>query len=145
MIVTIKDLAKEAGVLYVRFLNVLNGKSGVSLDKIEKVQRAIEKLVYQRNMQAAQLKRGVSNKIAIILPNIIDVKYSSLYENLNADFQQDNFIFELYLTYNQEEKEQEIIKRIKEENYLFVIVDSCLTTAKEYGNVLDKCLFIEKF
>lgn len=37
MIVTIKDLAKEAGVLYVRFLNVLNGKSGVSLDKIEKV------------------------------------------------------------------------------------------------------------
>ncbi|MCT8690198.1 LacI family DNA-binding transcriptional regulator, partial [Glaesserella parasuis] len=133
MIVTIKDLAKEAGVLYVRFLNVLNGKSGVSLDKIEKVQRAIEKLVYQRNMQAAQLKRGVSNKIEIILPNIIDVKYSSLYENLNADFQQDNFIFELYLTYNQEEKEQEIIKRIKEENYLFVIVDSCLTTAKEYG------------
>ncbi|MCT8543603.1 LacI family DNA-binding transcriptional regulator, partial [Glaesserella parasuis] len=125
MIVTIKDLAKEAGVLYVRFLNVLNGKSGVSLDKIEKVQRAIEKLVYQRNMQAAQLKRGVSNKIEIILPNIIDVKYSSLYENLNADFQQDNFIFELYLTYNQEEKEQEIIKRIKEENYLFVIVDSC--------------------
>ncbi|MCT8728542.1 LacI family DNA-binding transcriptional regulator, partial [Glaesserella parasuis] len=107
MIVTIKDLAKEAGVLYVRFLNVLNGKSGVSLDKIEKVQRAIEKLVYQRNMQAAQLKRGVSNKIEIILPNIIDVKYSSLYENLNADFQQDNFIFELYLTYNQEEKEQE--------------------------------------
>ncbi|MCT8622656.1 LacI family DNA-binding transcriptional regulator, partial [Glaesserella parasuis] len=80
MIVTIKDLAKEAGVLYVRFLNVLNGKSGVSLDKIEKVQRAIEKLVYQRNMQAAQLKRGVSNKIEIILPNIIDVKYSSLYE-----------------------------------------------------------------
>ncbi|MDE4006535.1 LacI family DNA-binding transcriptional regulator, partial [Glaesserella parasuis] len=118
MIVTIKDLAKEAGVLYVRFLNVLNGKSGVSLDKIEKVQRAIEKLVYQRNMQAAQLKRGVSNKIAIILPNIIDVKYSSLYENLNANFQQDNFIFELYLTYNQEEKEREIIKRIKEENYL---------------------------
>ncbi|MDO9950775.1 hypothetical protein Q7404_10040 [Glaesserella parasuis] len=97
---------------------MLNGKSGVSLDKIEKVQRAIEKLVYQRNMQAAQLKRGVSNKIAIILPNIIDVKYSSLYENLNANFQQDNFIFELYLTYNQEEKEREIIKRIKEENYL---------------------------
>lgn len=119
MIVTIKDLAKEAGVLYVRFLNVLNGKSGVSLDKIEKVQRAIEKLVYQRNMQAAQLKRGVSNKIAIILPNIIDVKYSSLYENLNANFQQDNFIFELYLTYNQEEKEQEIIKRIKEEKLSF--------------------------
>lgn len=141
MIVTIKDLAKEAGVLYVRFLNVLNGKSGVSLDKIEKVQRAIEKLGYQRNMQAAQLKRGVSNKIAIILPNIIDVKYSSLYENLNADFQQDNFIFELYLTYNQEEKEQEIIKRIKEENYL------SLETLSNYfsSNVLHSfCQFQQK-
>lgn len=145
MIVTIKDLAKEAGGSLGTVSNVLNGKSGVSLDKIEKVQRAIEKLGYQRNMQAAQLKRGVSNKIAIILPNIIDVKYSSLYENLNANFQQDNFIFELYLTYNQEEKEREIIKRIKEENYLFVIADSCLTTAKEYGNLLDKYLFIEKF
>ncbi|MDE4011103.1 hypothetical protein NUQ36_07060 [Glaesserella parasuis] len=120
---------------------MLNGKSGVSLDKIEKVQRAIEKLVYQRNMQAAQLKRGVSNKIAIILPNIIDVKYSSLYENLNADFQQDNFIFELYLTYNQEEKEQEIIKRIKEENYL------SLETLSNYlsSNVLhSSCQFLQK-
>ncbi|WP_077540546.1 extracellular solute-binding protein [Rodentibacter genomosp. 1] len=142
MIVTIKDLAKEAGVSLGTVSNVLNGKNGVSLDKIEKVQRAIDKLGYQRNIQAVNLKRGISNKIAIILPNIIEMKYSYLYENLNLNFQEDNFILELYLSYNKKEKEREIIKRIKEENYLFVISDSCVDNAKEYGNLLEKCLFI---
>lgn len=131
MIITMKDLAEEAKVSLGTVSNVLNGKSGVSLEKIEKVQAAIEKLGYRKNIQAAQLKRGVSNRIAVVLPNIIDIKYGSFYESFNLICQNENLIPDLYLTYNQEEKERQIIKKIKEDNYLFIIIDSCLSDAND--------------
>ncbi|HDL4078900.1 TPA: LacI family DNA-binding transcriptional regulator, partial [Mannheimia haemolytica] len=56
MIITMKDIAKEANVSLGTVSNVLNGKSNVSLAKIEKVQAAVEKLGYRKNIQASTLK-----------------------------------------------------------------------------------------
>ncbi|WP_176669828.1 extracellular solute-binding protein [Mannheimia granulomatis] len=145
MIITMKDIAKEANVSLGTVSNVLNGKSNVSLVKIEKVQAAVEKLGYRKNIQASNLKSGTSNKVAIILPNITEMKYACLYENLDLLCARNNLSLTLYLTHNRESKEKQIIQNIKQENYLCIVMDSCLSDANYCYNELkdtEKCIFV---
>ena len=67
--VTIKDIAKEAGVAQGTVSNVLNGKGNVSSEKIKRVMLAAKKLGYVPNERAALLRRGVSNSLAVVMPD----------------------------------------------------------------------------
>lgn len=143
MIITMKDIAKEANVSLGTVSNVLNGKSNVSLAKIEKVHAAVEKLGYRKNIQASNLKSGVSNKVAIILPNITEMKYACLYENLELICTQNNLSLMLYLTHNREDKERNILKNITQDNFQHIIIDSCLNNAEYcYSELNDEDKFI---
>ena len=73
---TIKDIAREAGVSQGTVSNVLNGKGNVSSDKILLVERAAAKLGYTINQRAKTLRKGSSNLLAVILPNIYDQCYT---------------------------------------------------------------------
>ncbi|TNH22985.1 LacI family DNA-binding transcriptional regulator, partial [Testudinibacter sp. TR-2022] len=143
---TMKDIAKEAEVSLGTVSNVLNEKGNVSLKKIRKVQDAIQKLGYQKNAQAGFLKKGNTNKIAVILPNIRSIKYQSLYEELEYVFYQEGYQLNLYLTCGIPEKEKELINLISSENYFSLIVVSCLDDGKYYETVfkdnVDKIIFV---
>lgn len=65
---TTKDLAVEAGVSLATVDRVLNGRSGVRIDTVERVHQAIEKLGFIRNMVAANLARGKSYRFLFLLP-----------------------------------------------------------------------------
>ncbi|TNH14286.1 LacI family transcriptional regulator, partial [Testudinibacter sp. TR-2022] len=143
---TMKDIAKEAEVSLGTVSNVLNEKGNVSLKKIRKVQDAIQKLGYRKNAQAGFLKKGNTNKIAVILPNIRSIKYQSLYEELEYVFYQEGYRLNLYLTCGIPEKEKELINLISSENYFSLIVVSCLDDGKYYETIfkgnIDKIIFV---
>ena len=67
---TIKDIAKAAGVAQGTVSNVLNGKGNVSSEKIRQVMDAASALGYVPNERAKLLRKGRSNTLAVILPNI---------------------------------------------------------------------------
>lgn len=137
--ITIKDIAKAANVSVGTVSNVLNGRSSVSLAKIKQVEDAIEKLGYKRNLQAARLKKGQSNKIAFISPSMREMPYHHLFETLELLFSQKGYQLDLYLSHNLTEKEQNIIHKIAQENYHAVIAISCLSEAQCYINNLSGC------
>lgn len=66
--VTIKDIAKMAGVSHGTVSNVLNKKGNVSAKKIALVEEVAAKLGYQLNSQAQLLRKGVSDKVYFIQP-----------------------------------------------------------------------------
>lgn len=76
---TFKDIAIEAGVSYGTVSNVMNGKGIVSSDKVKRVQEAAARLGYAVNLDAQQLRKGKSNLLAIIIPNIGDTHYADFY------------------------------------------------------------------
>ena len=61
--VTIKDIAKYAGVSHGTVSNVLNHKGNVSTEKILLVEQAAKALGYQMNSQASGLRSGKSKNI----------------------------------------------------------------------------------
>lgn len=58
MAVSIRDVAREAGVSVGTVSNVLNKPDEVSPDSIARVQSAIDRLGYVRNDAARRLRRG---------------------------------------------------------------------------------------
>ena len=80
---TIKDIAKLAGVSQGTVSNVLNRRGNVSTQKMRLVEEAMSQLGYTVNAQARQLRNNIqtSHCVAVILPNILDFKYSFLYIN----------------------------------------------------------------
>lgn len=68
MKVTIKDIAREAGVSVATVSNVLNGKGRVSAETAERIQR----IIAEKNFVPSTLARGLKNKntqlISVIVP-----------------------------------------------------------------------------
>ncbi|MEO9844369.1 MAG: LacI family DNA-binding transcriptional regulator [Roseobacter sp.] len=65
---TTKDLAKEAGVSRATVDRVLNGRDGVKEKTVERVNKAIKKLGFVRNIQAANLARSQKYRFVFALP-----------------------------------------------------------------------------
>ncbi len=77
--VTIKDIAKLAGVAQGTVSNVLNGRGNVSSEKIKRVLDAAHTLGYAPNEKAAILRKGSSNSLAIIMPDSQARQYDDFY------------------------------------------------------------------
>lgn len=69
MVVSIRDVADEAGVSVGTVSNVLNRPETVSAESAERVQRAIESLGYVRNDAARKLRGGVSTTVGFVVLN----------------------------------------------------------------------------
>ncbi len=68
--VTIKDVAKMAGVSTSTVSRAISGKIPVDKETIDKVMKAVKALDYEPNALAKGLKEGKTNTIALIIPNI---------------------------------------------------------------------------
>ena len=66
---TVHDIAKEAGVSLATVDRVLNRRPGVRSTTVARVQAAIDKLGYVRDLYAANLARGRLYRIAFVLPD----------------------------------------------------------------------------
>ena len=69
---TTKDLAIAAGVSLATVDRVLNDRTGVRKDTVDRVHQAIEKIGFSRNLAAASLARGKMWRFLFLLPRTGD-------------------------------------------------------------------------
>lgn len=110
---TIKDIAKAAGVSQGTVSNVLSGKGNVSSEKIKHVQDVAFALGYTPNERAKSLRKGASNILAAIIPNINSKQYMEFYVSFKNYAESHNYIVQLYITNDNYEAELSIMHDIK--------------------------------
>ncbi|MFT4104193.1 MAG: LacI family DNA-binding transcriptional regulator [Lacrimispora sp.] len=89
--VTIAEVAKEAGVSVATVSRVINKNGPISPKSLEKVNAAIEALNYQPNVWGRRLRRKESRMLLIFVPNIGNPYYASIVSGIedtarNADY-----------------------------------------------------------
>ncbi len=123
---TMKDIAREAGVAQGTVSNVLNGKGNVSSEKIRLVEEAAAKLGYAVNRRAKLLRKGASNILAVLLPNIYDRHYADFYLSFKHYAESCGYSVSLYLSADDPENEKKQLAAIRSEGVAGLASFSCL-------------------
>lgn len=130
---TIKDIAREAGVSHGTVSNVINGRGNVSVEKIQLVWQAAEKLGYKVNSKAQSLRQGGRDRaIAVLLPSIEDERYAAMYEVFQSEFVQHGYSVQLYSTRSMETTETTLLAEALTARVSAIITSSCLSDAVNY-------------
>src|SRR5437868_15164986 len=66
---TLKDIAREAGVSVATVDRVLHSRPGVRPDTIRRVQETIARNAFQPHVAAAELARGRARRFAFVMPS----------------------------------------------------------------------------
>ena len=76
--VSMKDVAQEAGVSIGTVSGVLNGKKTSKPQNYQRVMDAVKKLDYRPNMLARSLRTNITGSIGLIIPDITNPYYPEL-------------------------------------------------------------------
>lgn len=146
---TIKDIAREAGVSQGTVSNVLNGKGNVSSDKIRLVEETAAKLGYAVNRRAKILRKGVSNTLAVLLPNMCDKRYTDFFSSFKHYAESSHYSASLFLTDDDVEMEKTQLTAIRSEGVAGLAAFTCQPdeSAELYitaGFSSDELVFVER-
>lgn len=111
---TIKDIALAAGVSQGTVSNVLNGKSNVSSEKIQKVREAAKQLGYLHNEPAALLRKGGTDLLSVVMPDSKYRQYEDFYSSFKDYAQGKGFkVKRLYVNENSPASELEALQEAR--------------------------------
>jgi LacI family purine nucleotide synthesis repressor len=96
--VTIKDVAKEAGVAISTVSNVLNQVDIVSEETRRKVLDAVEKLKYVPNMNAKLLKSNKKNTVGLFLSSVQGDYYRMLIQAVHLQCKLKGYMLNIYIS-----------------------------------------------
>ena len=66
---TLRDIARQAGVSLATVDRVLHNRPGVRPDTVRRVKEAVERNAFQPHVAAAELARGRSRRLAFVMPS----------------------------------------------------------------------------
>ena len=96
--VTIKDVAKEAGVAISTVSNVINQVDNVSAETKQKVLDAVEKLKYVPNFNARSLKSNKKNTVGLFLSSIQGDFYQKLVQAVHLQCKLAGYMLNIYVS-----------------------------------------------
>ncbi|MGF7143383.1 multiple sugar transport system substrate-binding protein [Anaerotaenia torta] len=123
--VTLKEVARRAGVSVATVSYCINGKKNISPETQLKIREAIAELNYIPNFSARSLKNRSSDEIGVVLPNLDDSTNSEILKGIIAQAGKANYSVNVACSYNNPRNEQEIIHKFIGKNYAGIILMTC--------------------
>lgn len=107
---TIADVARESGVSSITVSRVLNAPDTVREATRQRVEAAIERVGYVRNMLAGSLASANSRFIAVIVPSLSNVVFIEVIQGLQTTFEKHGYQILLGNTEYDMRREYELVK-----------------------------------
>lgn len=111
--VTIREVAKLAGVSISTVSRALSGKVFVGPETKDRVMQVVKELNYQPNYMATGLKSGKSNTIGLIIPDISNLYYPKIIKSIENNAAQKGYSLLLCDSGERVEKEMEALETLK--------------------------------
>ncbi|HKN02560.1 MAG TPA: HTH-type transcriptional regulator GalS [Buttiauxella sp.] len=136
--ITIRDVARIAGVSVATVSRVLNNSALVSSDTRECVMQAVRQLGYRPNANAQALATQVSDTIGVVVMDVSDPFFGALVKAVDVVAQQHNKYVLIGNSYHQEEKERHAIEVLIRQRCNALIVHAKALSDQELGEFLDQ-------
>lgn len=107
---TIKDVAQRAGVSTATVSHVVNKTRFVSEATQKRVERAIQELSYRPNFRARNFKTGHSNAIGIIVPDIANLFFATVIEEIESIVSRFNYTLMIANTKENKNREKNVLQ-----------------------------------
>jgi len=140
MAVTIKDVARRAGVSVGTVSNVINGNKNVKEDKRALVEKAIKELNFRPNQKARGLKLRGSNCIGVILSDISDRTNAQILESLQKNIKKHGYEMMLDFSDDIEENEKKALKMMVDKGVAGIIITTCQPSNTDLFNDILKAV-----
>ncbi len=137
--VTMREVAKEAGVSLGTVSNVLNNVSTVNEENREKVLAAVKKLKYRPNTAARILKTNISHSIGLVIPDITNPYYPELARGVEDAARKYGYTIFLCNNDRDGEKEREYIEVLLEKNVDGIILVKPKVSPEEIEELQERC------
>jgi LacI family transcriptional regulator len=111
--VTMKDVARTAGVSIYTVSATLSGASPVSAELRARVEAAVRKLGYERNSMARGLRRGTSSLIGLIISDATNPFFMELVDCIQTEAQAQGFSLLLGISGHDVARERELLRLMR--------------------------------
>ena len=133
---TIKDVARLAGVSHGTVSNVINGAKSVNSQIVKRVRKAMEELGYQPDAKARSMRNSKTRLIGVVLPDITQRKYATLYTGLELKLRSQGYILCLFCIQSDRETEIKALTQIRQQRMdALVIVTSMPDDAAPFEQI----------
>ncbi|EGD7151722.1 hypothetical protein DQM43_15100 [Shigella dysenteriae] len=122
--ITIRDVARQAGVSVATVSRVLNNSTLVSADTREAVMKAVSELDYRPNANAQALATQVSDTIGVVVMDVSDAFFGALVKAVDLVAQQHQKYVLIGNSYHEAEKERHAIEVLIRQRCNALIVHS---------------------
>lgn len=127
MAITIRDIAREAGVSRTTVSRVLNDSGYVKEETRQKVEEAISKLNYSPNAIARSLSTSKTNTIGVVVPEINNPFFGEIVSGISQEADKAGLNIILYNTDNKEHKELKALQLLKEQRIQGILITPSYT------------------
>ena len=131
MAITIKDIAKQAGVTHATVSRALHGSSLISVDTGERIRRIAVDLGYQPSAAARSLKTNRSQAVGVIVSHIADPFFSEILQGIDEVAQQRGYSLFIAASQRNPARERAIVKTMREHRVDGVIICSAPFSAEQ--------------
>ncbi len=127
MELTIKDIAKEAGVSVSTVSRAMNGTGYVSQETKDKIQALVKELDYVPSAMAKGLSKDINNIVGALIPEIDNPFFSGTLQGINQICDERDLSLMLCGTENKKRKELSFIHSLREQRVRGLLVASAAT------------------
>jgi LacI family transcriptional regulator len=129
MPVTLKDIAKRAGVTSATVSMVINNKPNISEETRKKVMKIAKELNYYPNVIARGLATRRSNAIGVIVPNLASSFVVRVLQGIKSTNRDLDYTVLLFDTVGQRESESQLFQRLSRERRIdgVILISSTVT------------------
>ena len=137
MAITIKDVAKEAGVVHTTVSRALSGSPLISLETTERIRRIAAEMGYRPSVAARSLKTNRSQVLGVIVSNINDPYFSDVVQGIENLAQESGYSLFIAASQRDPARELSIVQTMMEHRVDGVIICSSSFSAKQGRNFTD--------
>lgn len=120
--VTIRDVAKVAGVSTGTVSNVLNRPAIVALETRQRVLAAVESTGFIRNTQAYQLRGGRSHTVGVVVLDVANPFFTEMFRGAERGLQSEGYVLMLGSTDGSVDREANFVRTLEEHRVEGVLI-----------------------